>query len=300
MTDILLSMRPAHGFLVCIDSDGCVFDNMELKHKECFCPATINAWGLQNVSRFAREAAEFVNLYSRTRGTNRFPALVRTLELTAARPEVVRAGWKLPDLAPLKKWIQHAPTLSASALEAYADANPDAAPVLKTAAAWSREVDDAVRRIVRDLRPFPGVVSALEALSSFADIVVISATPHEALAREWAACGLNTYAAAIAGQELGTKAQCIEKAMRGKYAPDHVLKIGDAPGDYAAAQENGVLFYPIIPGNEDDCWRKLPGEPADRFRSGAYRGAYALAMANDFQARLLETPPWQGHHPIQN
>ena len=85
MEDILLNMKPTKNFLVCVDSDGCVFDNMELKHKECFCPATVNVWGLQSVSRYAREAAEFVNLYSKTRGANRFPALIRTLELLAER-----------------------------------------------------------------------------------------------------------------------------------------------------------------------------------------------------------------------
>ena len=46
---------------------------MELKHKECFIPNTINYWGLQGVSKYAREAAEFVNLYSKSRGVNRFP-----------------------------------------------------------------------------------------------------------------------------------------------------------------------------------------------------------------------------------
>ena len=44
-------------FLVCIDSDGCAFDTMEIKHKECFCPATIYKWELQAVSsRIAEEA----------------------------------------------------------------------------------------------------------------------------------------------------------------------------------------------------------------------------------------------------
>ena len=85
MEDILISMKPTKEFLVCVDSDGCVFDNMELKHKECFCPATVNVWGLQSVSRYARESAEFVNLYSKTRGANRFPALIRTLELLGGR-----------------------------------------------------------------------------------------------------------------------------------------------------------------------------------------------------------------------
>ena len=39
-------------YLICVDSDGCVFDNMELKHKECFCPATVNVWGLHNRTKY--------------------------------------------------------------------------------------------------------------------------------------------------------------------------------------------------------------------------------------------------------
>ena len=54
---ILENMEKKHDYLICIDSDGCVFDNMGLKHKECFCPATINCWDLQAVSGDAREAA---------------------------------------------------------------------------------------------------------------------------------------------------------------------------------------------------------------------------------------------------
>ena len=36
----------AKPYLVCIDSDGCVFDTMEIKHKECFCPPYIKHFGL--------------------------------------------------------------------------------------------------------------------------------------------------------------------------------------------------------------------------------------------------------------
>ena len=39
-----------------------------------------NHYHLQAVSKFAREAAEFVNLYSKSRGINRFPALIETLQ----------------------------------------------------------------------------------------------------------------------------------------------------------------------------------------------------------------------------
>ena len=63
----LKEMKKEHDFFVGIDSDGCAFDTMEIKHKECFIPNIINHWGLQAVSKYARETAEFVNLYSKWR-----------------------------------------------------------------------------------------------------------------------------------------------------------------------------------------------------------------------------------------
>jgi len=37
----LLELEPRYDFFVGIDSDGCAFDTMEIKHKECFTPNTI-------------------------------------------------------------------------------------------------------------------------------------------------------------------------------------------------------------------------------------------------------------------
>src|ERR1041384_8641525 len=88
----LRNFKPRHAFFVGIDSDGCVFDTMEIKHKECFIPNTIKHWSLQAVSKYAREAAEFVNLYSKSRGINRFPALIETFEWLQKRPEVRARG----------------------------------------------------------------------------------------------------------------------------------------------------------------------------------------------------------------
>ena len=56
-----IELTPKYDYLVGIDSDGCAFDTMELKHKECFIPNIINYWELQGVSKYAREASEFVN-----------------------------------------------------------------------------------------------------------------------------------------------------------------------------------------------------------------------------------------------
>ena len=78
---ILKDLKPAREFFIGIDSDGCVFDTMELKHKECFAPMFIKHFRLQTASKYAREVWDFVNLYSKSRGANRFPAVVRALNL---------------------------------------------------------------------------------------------------------------------------------------------------------------------------------------------------------------------------
>ena len=83
----ILSEFPAsHEFFIGIDSDGCVFDTMEVKHKECFIPNIIKCYGLAAISKYVREAAEFINLYSHHRGVNRFPGLVLTMDLLVERP----------------------------------------------------------------------------------------------------------------------------------------------------------------------------------------------------------------------
>ncbi len=51
----LIELQPTKEFFIGIDSDGCVFDTMEIKHKECICPNFIKHYELQSVSRYARE-----------------------------------------------------------------------------------------------------------------------------------------------------------------------------------------------------------------------------------------------------
>jgi len=108
MTDpqeALRNFKPSRSFFVGIDSDGCAFDTMELKHKECFIPNTIKYYGLQAVSKYAREVAEFVNLYSEWRGINRFPSLTMTIDMLKERPEVRRRGVKMRSTEALQRFI---------------------------------------------------------------------------------------------------------------------------------------------------------------------------------------------------
>src|SRR5438046_5442539 len=115
---ILRDFKPAKEFFVGIDSDGCIFDSMEIKHKECFAPMFIKHFQLQAVSRYAREVWEFVNLYSKTRGANRFPALVRALNLLRERPQVRARDVQVTEIRALDEWIARETKLGNATLNA--------------------------------------------------------------------------------------------------------------------------------------------------------------------------------------
>jgi phosphoglycolate phosphatase-like HAD superfamily hydrolase len=290
----LRDFRPQHGYLVGIDSDGCAFDTMEIKHKECFIPNTVKHFDLQPVSRYTREAAEFVNLYSKWRGINRFPALLRTFDLLAERREVIERGVGVPHLPAIRAWLEHEPRPANPALQAALQAsNGQARAELARVLTWSNAVNAAVADIVKGVPPYPFVRASVACASERADIIVVSATPGEALAREWAEHDLATYAAVIAGQEMGTKAEHLRLAASGRYPNEHVLMIGDAPGDLRAARANGALFYPINPGGEAESWKRLLEEALERFWEGRYGGAYQDERIAEFEALLPDTPPWK-------
>lgn len=281
-----------HEFLICIDSDGTMMDNMELKHKECFCPATVNVWEMQCVSKYLREAAEFVNLYSRTRGINRFLAVIKTLEMTFQRPEVQQRLDTFPDLDGLKAWTQSAAALSAGALEAYIRQQQAPSAALETALRWSREVDESIEKIVRNIQPFPFARETVSQMSRHCDLAVVSGTPRQTVCRELGKSDLLDFFCDVAGQEDGTKADSIRRIMGRGYDGSCVLKVGDAIGDYEAAQKSGVLFYPILPGQESFSWQRLKEEALQRFLAGTYRGQYAQTLLEQFLQALPEAPAW--------
>lgn len=287
----LIDLAKTRDFLICIDSDGCAFDTMEIKHKECFCPNTINEWGLQPVSKYAREAAEFVNLYSKYRGINRFPALIKVFELLADRKEVQDRGFELPDYADLLTWMNSEKNLGNPALIRAVEETQN--PTLIRTLQWSTAVNDTVAKIVRNCPPFPYVRESLQKMQEFADAIVVSATPGEALEREWAEHDIEQYVKVIAGQEMGSKKDCIHVAMEGRYAPERVLMMGDAPGDMKAARANGVLFFPINPGQEQVSWKRFFDEGLERFIGGTYAGEYEDSLIAEFETFLPDTPPWK-------
>jgi phosphoglycolate phosphatase-like HAD superfamily hydrolase len=288
----LAQLEPRYGFFVGIDSDGCAFDTMEIKHKECFTPNIIKYWDLQAVSKYAREACEFVNLYSKWRGINRWPALVMVFDLLRERPEVLARNVKPPDAGHIRHFIaDDAYPKSNDGLEAYMALH--SASELDRAWAWTHAVNATVADMVHGVPPFPGVGESLAFLADKADMIVVSATPLEALEREWEEHGIASYVRVIAGQEMGKKAFHLKLAAGSKYKPDHVLMIGDAPGDLNAARANGFLFYPVNPGHEEASWQRFYEESVHRFLAQEYGGKYEAALISEFEALLPETPPWK-------
>ena len=149
----LKDLKPEHEFFIGIDSDGCIFDTMEIKHKECFCPNFVYHYGLQPVSKYAREAWEFVNLYSKTRGCNRFLAVTTALELLERRKEVKDRNAKIPLLKGVRDWTERETKLGNPALEAEVAKTRD--PDLTIAYDWSIDVNKTVARVVKNVPPFP-------------------------------------------------------------------------------------------------------------------------------------------------
>ncbi|MDZ7377596.1 MAG: HAD hydrolase-like protein, partial [candidate division KSB1 bacterium] len=157
---------------------------------------------------------------------------------------------------------------------------------------WSLAVNEAVARVVKGVKPFPLVKESLEKLRDKADIIVVSGTPLEALMREWQENEIDHYVAIIAGQEVGSKKEQLQFTTQGKYAAGRGLMVGDAPGDLKAAKANKLLFYPIIPGQEEQSWERFYHEIIDQFLEGKYTAEVEQHFIAEFNAHLPEKPSW--------
>ena len=287
----LKALPKQHDFFIGIDSDGCVFDSMEIKQKECFCPAFIKHFGLQAASKYAREVWEFVNLYSRNRGCNRFLAVQKALKLIGTHEVFAERGLKIAGIPALDAWIKEENKLGNPTLSAKVQSSHD--QDLKKILAWSVEVNQRIADMVFGVPPFPWVRPSLENIRAQADVIVVSQTPVEALEREWREHGIETLVNFIAGQEAGTKTEHIRFATNGRYASGKILMIGDAHGDLKAATDNQALFFPIVPGREELSWKRFLEEGSGRFFAGTFAGAYQAELLKEFDAALPEKAPWQ-------
>lgn len=272
-------MEKKKEYLVCIDSDGCVMDTMEIKHDKCLAPCMLKIWdlGKYRIELIARWRE--INIYSLDRGTNRFKGLAKMLR------EVNDNYKRVEGLSGYIHWVNTTGELSEESLrEAYEDTGNEC---MRKALAWSELVNGSMDFMHDgEAVAFDGVKEALEEVSKVADIAVVSAANKSEVEKEWRQNGLLAYAEEILTQEEGEKTALIQMLVTAGYDKDHVLMIGDSPSDLEAAGRNGVLFFPVLAREEDVSWKSFRTEALKRFVDLTYRGEYQRKVNKEFLDNL--------------
>ena len=265
-------------YLVCIDSDGCAIDSMECKHRLCFGPYIIDVWHLEQWKDAVLNRWNEINLYSMTRGINRFLGLEMILS------EVDTAYCKIDGLAAYSRWCKKTATFSNAAIQTEIDKGTH--PIFEMVLDWSHRVNAGIETIADQIKPFDGVAEALALIWEKADIAIVSSANPQAVQDEWTRFGLIDKVTYVMAQDAGTKADCIAKLLQQGYDRNHVIMIGDAPGDQQAADKNGVHYYPILAGKECASWKQWIDEGYPKFCRGVYIGAYQETQLELFLKNL--------------
>ena len=245
------SFERKHDFLICVDSDGCVMDTMNCKHFNCFGPCMVDEWELDTWREPILGRWNEINLFSMTRGINRFKGLAMALG------EINETYKPIPGIQYLKAWVETAPALSNDGVaKAAAEASdPEAKTIFEKALAWSKAVNASIVMLPEELKiPYAGAKEGLAAAHLVADVAMVSSANRDAVEEEWSKFGLLEHTDIVLAQDIGSKAACIKTMLQFGYDPDKVVMVGDAPGDLDAAKQNGVHYYPILVNRETESW----------------------------------------------
>ena len=278
MKEDVKEFRKTREFLIGIDSDGCVMNTMDVKHMRCFGPCLVYEWDLGEYRDEIIRLWRKVNLLSVSRGVNRFQGLAKVLK------SIHENYTEVEGLEEYLRWTESAQELSDKSLEeAYAKTENIC---MKKALDWSRLVNQSMA-MVSDTKkpPFEGTEDALRLAREYADIVILTAANRQEINKEWEVFELAQYTDLLMSQETGRKEECLKTLLEKGYEKDHVLMVGDAPADLAAAQGAGVLFYPILAYQERESWEKF-SKALECFTEGRYAGAYQEERIKEFQENL--------------
>ena len=272
--------RKTKDYLICVDSDGCAMDTMDIKHFRCFGPCMIAEWELDRWRDAILSRWNDINLYTMTRGINRFRGLAIALS------EVSEKYKPIEDINDLVEWAENSRELSNGALARAIEQKPNSA-ALRKALAWSTAVNKAITELPEsEIRPFPLVREALEFAHRSADVAIVSSANLDAVLDEWEKHGLLQHTDIVLAQNSGSKAACIAALLEKGYKPENVIMCGDAPGDLTASQSCGVYFYPILVGKERDSWDEFISTAHPRLISGCYGPEYSGIKTDEFIANL--------------
>lgn len=279
MSTLLDDFQKKKERLFCIDSDGCAMDTMDIKHIRCFGPCMVDEWGLSDWKAPILDRWNDINLYTMTRGINRFKGLAMALR------EIHEQYCRIEGIEVLEKWAAESPELSNPALEAAIGENDNIC--LRKALSWSKKVNESINELSFDeKKPFEGVEEALAYANQYGDVAIVSSANRQAVDEEWELYGLLDHVDIILAQDVGSKAFCIQELLKKGYDKDKVLMVGDAPGDKDAAEKNGVYYYPILVRREKESWKEFVEEAVGRLADGTYGGEYQLKKEKEFLDNL--------------
>ena len=279
MSNILDNFNKQKDFLICIDSDGCAIDTMDIKHIKCFGPCMVTEWNLEEWKEPILERWNEVNLYTLTRGINRFKGLA------VALIEINEKYITIEGLDEFVRWTEETKELSNESLEAEIEKTNNIC--LKKALEWSKFVNKSIDLLSDDEKcPFEGVKEAIITAKKVADIAIVSSANEKAVLDEWSQHGLLESVDIVLTQNIGSKAYCINKLIEKGYSRNNVLMVGDALGDLKAAEENEVLYYPIMVRKEKESWFRFTKDILERFTNNLYNGKYQEKVIAEFKANL--------------
>ena len=275
------SFERKHDYLVCVDSDGCVMDTMNCKHFHCFGPCMVAEWGLEEWKAAILDRWNVINLFSMTRGINRFKGLAMALG------EIHEQYTPIAGIAALQHWADTAPALSNDGVaKAMENAEGDAKLIFQKALSWSKAVNAAIVELDESLKvPYAGAKEGLAAAHAFADVAMVSSANRDAVEEEWGKFGLLEHTDIVLAQDIGSKAACIAEMLKFGYDLDKVVMIGDAPGDCDAADKNGVHYYPILVNHEKESWDEAISTAFSKLQAGEF-AAYAAEKKQAFLENL--------------
>ena len=279
MSNILDNFNKQKDFLICIDSDGCAIDTMDIKHIKCFGPCMVTEWNLEEWKEPILERWNEVNLYTLTRGINRFKGLA------VALIEINEKYIKIEGLDEFVRWTEETKELSNESLEVEIEKTNNIC--LKKALEWSKSVNKSIDLLSDDEKcPFEGVKEAIILAKKVADIAIVSSANEKAVLDEWNKHGLLENVDIVLTQNIGSKSYCINKLIAKGYSRNNVLMVGDALGDLKAAEENEALYYPIMVRKEKESWIRFSKEALERFTSNSYDGEYQEKVIAEFKENL--------------
>ena len=272
----LQSFKKNKEFLVCIDSDGCAIDSMNIKHFNCFGPRMIDEWNLHQWAGEILESWNRVNLFSMTRGINRFKGLLVALR------EIDKKYVNIEGLEEFAEWVETTNELSNNSLLRAIEVNPDGV-CLRKALSWSNMVNESIKKLPEEeVVPFEMVKEALVFAHEKADIAIVSSANLGAIMDEWERHDLLPHVDLVLAQNAGTKAYCIQELLKKGYDPGKVVMCGDAPGDMDAAKVNGVFYYPIKVNFEKESWTEFIDVGFGKLLDGSYGGDYQSRKIDEF------------------